>query len=90
LSTQDKLYPPVQGKTYSLFAAGGASERYYAEIKRLADVFLQRAPDEKRLLGLIQKVGKEPVLGGWKTRGRIVRPSDSSARRSSGLYPSIP
>jgi hypothetical protein len=69
LSNQEKLYKPVQGKTYSLFAEGDDSEHYYAEIKRLADVFLQRCPDGKRLLGLIQKVGERPFLLGLKTRG---------------------
>jgi hypothetical protein len=69
LSNHQKLYTPVQGKTYSLFAEGDDSERYYAEIKRLADVFLQRCSDEKRLLGLIQKVGKRPFLLGSKTPG---------------------
>jgi len=69
LSNHDKLYTPVQGKTYSLFAEGDDSEHYYAEIKRLADVFLQRCPDRKRLLGLIQKVGERPFLLGLKTTG---------------------
>ncbi len=64
-----KLYTPVQGKTYSLFAEDDDSEHYYAEIKHLADVFLQRCPDVKRLLGLIQKVGKKPFLLGLKTTG---------------------
>jgi hypothetical protein len=62
LSNQEKLYTPVQGKTYSLFAEGDDSEYYYTEIKRLADVSLQRCPDEKRLLGLIRKVGERPFL----------------------------
>ena len=65
----EKLYTPVQGKTYSLFAEGDDSEHYYAEIKRLADIFLQRCPDEKRLLDLIQKVGERPFLLGMKTTG---------------------
>ena len=65
----EKLYTPVQGKTYSLFAEGDDSEHYYAEIKRLADIFLQRCPDEKRLLDLIQKVGERPFLLGLKTTG---------------------
>src|SRR5450759_4352333 len=69
LSNHEKLYTPVQGKTYSLFAEGDDSERYYGKIKRLADVFLQQCPDEKRLLGLIQKVGKKPLLLGFKTTG---------------------
>lgn len=69
LPDHEKLYTPVQGKTYSLFAEDGDSERYYAEIRRLADVFLRRCPDEKRLLGLIQKVGEKPLLSGLKTTG---------------------
>jgi hypothetical protein len=69
LSNNEKLYTPVQGKTYSLFSEGADSELYYAEIKRLADVFLQRCPDERRLLGLIQKVGKRPFLLGLKIPG---------------------
>lgn len=69
LPNHEKLYTPVQGKTYSLFAEEGDSERYYAKIKRLADVFLRCCPDEKRLLGLIQKVGKKAFLSGLKTKG---------------------
>jgi len=67
LSNYDKLYTPVQGKTYSLFAEGDDIEHYYGEIKRLADVSLQRCPDGKRLLGLIQKVAERPFLLGLKT-----------------------
>ncbi len=69
MSDQQKLYTAVQGKTYSLFAEGDDSERYFAEIKRLADVFLQRCPDEKKLLGLIQKAEKKPFLLGLKVTG---------------------
>jgi hypothetical protein len=69
LLNHEKLYTPVRGKTYSLFAAGDDTSRYYAEIKRLADVFLQRCPDERKLLDLIQKVGKKPLLVGLKTTG---------------------
>ncbi len=67
LSNQGKLYTPVQGKSYSLFAEGDDSENYYAEIKRLADMFLWRCPDERRLLGLIQKAGKKTILLDLKT-----------------------
>ena len=35
----------------------------------MADVFLQRGPDEKRLLGLVQKVGERPWPLGLKTTG---------------------
>jgi hypothetical protein len=88
-SNPEKLYTPVQGKTYSLFAEGGDSEYYYAEIKRLADVFLQRCPDQKKLLGLIQKVGKKPLLLGLKTTGaerKTVKFVRESLRRSLSVY----
>jgi hypothetical protein len=69
LADQKQLYRPVQGKTYSLFAVGGDSERYFAEIKRLADLFLQRCPDENRLLRLIQKADRDSFLSGFKFTG---------------------
>ena len=64
-----KLEKPVQGKTYSLFAEGGDSERYFADIKRLADEFLQRYPDGVRLLSLIQQGGRKPWWLSLKTSG---------------------
>jgi hypothetical protein len=70
LSNQGKLYTPVQGKTYSLFAGDDAGEHYFAEIKRLADMFLTRVPDAPRLLALIQKLGKRPSLWGLKAGGK--------------------
>jgi hypothetical protein len=88
-SNPEKLYTPVQGKTYSLFAEGDDSKHYYAEIKRLADVFLQRCPDQKKLLGLIQKVGKKPLLLGLKTTGaerKTVKFVRESLRRSLSVY----
>jgi hypothetical protein len=68
LADQKQLYRPVQGKTYSLFAQGDDSERYFSEIKRLADLFLKRGPDPHRLLRLIQKGGKPFPLGLKTTR----------------------
>ncbi len=67
MSNPEKLYAPVRGKTYSLFGEGQDTEPYYGEIKRLADMFVQRCPDEKRLLSLIQKVGGKRFLLGLKT-----------------------
>jgi hypothetical protein len=89
LSNDRKLYTPVQGKTYSLFAEGDDPELYYAEIQRLADVFLQRCPDEKRLLALIQKLENRPILLGLKTTGadlqtlQLVR---ETLRQSLSIY----
>jgi hypothetical protein len=56
------FYKPVQGKTYSLFAAADSSERYFTEIRRLTDVFLELYPDAQRLLDLIRKAGKRSYL----------------------------
>ena len=89
MSNHEKIDTPVQGKTYSLFAEGGASERYYAEIKCLADVFLQRCPDQKRLLSLIRKVGKKPFLWGSKTTGadgKTLRFVRETLRQSLSIY----
>ena len=89
LSDHGKLYTPVQGKTYSLFAEDDDSERYFAEIKRLADMFLRRCPDEKRLLALIQQGGKKAFLSGWKTTGadrRTLRFVRETLRQSLSSY----
>jgi hypothetical protein len=89
LSNHENLYTPVQGKTYSLFAEGEDSERYYAKIKRLADEFLQRCPDEKRLLGLIQKAEKRALVWGSKITGpdrKILRFVQETLRQSLSSY----
>jgi hypothetical protein len=89
LSSHQKLYTPVQGKTYSLFAEGDDSERYFAKIKHLANVFLQRCPDEKRLLSLIQQVGKRSWLAGLKTSRadrQILQFVRKTLRQSLSIY----
>ncbi len=69
MSKFNKIYKPLRGKTYSLFGECGSSEHYYAEIKRLADMFLQHCPDERKLLRLIQKMGKRPLLSDLTAMG---------------------
>ena len=89
MSNPEKPYTPVQGKTYSLFAEGDDSEHYYREIKRLADVLLQRCPDEKRLLDLIQKGGKRPFLSGSKTteaERKTLQFARETLRQSLSIY----
>ena len=89
MSNHPTLYTPVQGKTYSLFAEGDASESYFVEIKSLADVFLQRCPDEKRLLGLIQKAGKRHYLSGLtttKTDRQTLKFIKETLRKSLSIY----
>ncbi len=43
------------GKTYSLYGETTGTDQYYSLIKDLTDLFLQKCPDEKRLLVQIQK-----------------------------------
>ncbi len=89
MSNHEKLYTPVQGKTYSLFAECDDSARYYAKVKHLADLFLQVCPDEKRLLGLIQKGGKRPLLLGSKSRKadkKILQFVQETLRQSLSIY----
>ncbi len=89
LSNHQKLYTPVQGKTYSLFTDDGASEHYYSEIKRLADLFSHRCPDQKRLLRLIQKVGKKSFLSGLtatETDRKTLRFVRETLRQSLSIY----
>ncbi len=57
-----------KGKTYSLFGNGAGTEKYYSTVKNLADLFLQRCPDAKRLLLQVRRAGeKEPL---FKKRGK--------------------
>jgi hypothetical protein len=89
LSSQVKLYTPVEGKTYSLFAEGGDSEGYYTAIKGLTDLFLQRLPDAKRLLALIQREGRKPFPFGWKTSQadrKTLRFVRQTLRESMSIY----
>ncbi|MEJ2366389.1 MAG: hypothetical protein P8017_17275, partial [Deltaproteobacteria bacterium] len=89
LSNHKKLYTAVQGKTYSLFAEGDDSERYFDKIKRLAKLFLQRCPDEKRLLGLIQEVGETTFLSRLKITGadrKIIQFVRECLRQSLSVY----
>jgi hypothetical protein len=89
LSSQVKLYRPLSGKTYSLFGEGDDSAGYFAAIKGLTDLFLQRGPDEKRLLSLIQQAGKKPARLGLKTTGadeQILQLVRKTLRESMSLY----
>jgi hypothetical protein len=89
LTEQKQLYLPVQGKTYSFFAEGGGSEPYFAEIKRLADLFLQHSPDAKKLLHLIQKAGKKPFLLTFQTtksERKILQFIKETLRQSLSIY----
>jgi hypothetical protein len=89
LSSRAKLYTRVEGKTYSLFADSDDGEPYFAAIKGLADLCLQRLPDEARLLGLIRQAGEKPLPAGLKTTGadrRILRFVRKTLRESMSVY----
>jgi hypothetical protein len=89
LRHQKRLYAPVRGKTYSLFADCDDSERYFAEIKHLADTFLQRCPDERRLLTLVRKAGMNPLIQGFKINGadrKTIRFVKETLRKSLSIY----
>jgi hypothetical protein len=89
LTNYEKLYLPVRGKTYSLFGVSDDPRLYFAEISHLADMFLDLCPDERKLLGLIQKAGKNPFPGGLKTSGadrKTLRLIRETLRQSLSLY----
>jgi hypothetical protein len=44
----------VSGKTYSLYDGNAQTGQYYITIKKITDLFLERCPDEKRLLSQVQ------------------------------------
>lgn len=46
-----------KGKTYSLFGNRKTTDEYYRVIRELTDLFLNKCPDEKRLLMQIRKAG---------------------------------
>ena len=69
MSDRGTVYKAVQGKTYSLFADQSSTDEYYRVIKKLADILLERSPDEKRLLFQIREAScGRHVLGGLLKR----------------------
>jgi hypothetical protein len=49
----------ISGKTYSLYGNHEDTDLYYRTIRNLADEFLKRCPDDKRLLSCLQKAGSK-------------------------------
>jgi hypothetical protein len=88
--TDDKrLYTPLRGKMYSLFAESDDSERYLAKIEHLVDMFLDRCPDARRLLDLVQKAGENPILRGLKVTGddrKTIQFVKETLRQSLSIY----
>jgi len=53
---------PFRGKTYSLCLDEQNSARYYELIRELTDKFLQRCPDEKKLLNYVRNASTQKSL----------------------------
>jgi hypothetical protein len=52
-------YRPIEGKTYNLFGKSTNTEQYYITIKGITNTLLKKIPDEKKLLKIIQAMGKK-------------------------------
>ncbi len=55
MAEREGRYKALSGKTYTLFGDSAGTERYYRAIRGLADMFLERCADERRLLFQIRK-----------------------------------
>ena len=52
----------IKGKTYSLYGSSAGTEHYYRNIRELADLYLERCPDQQALLAHIQRAGMDRSL----------------------------
>lgn len=89
MTNAGRLYPPVEGKTYSLFAEGDDPQLFFTKIKCLTDMFLELCPDEQRLMELIREAGRNPLLYGLKTGGahlKTLRFIRETLRKSLSIY----
>ena len=69
MTEQLTKHKTLRGKTYSLYGDTDATNQYYTVIRKLADVFLQKCHDEKKLLSQIQKIsGNNSFLGRFSGR----------------------
>jgi hypothetical protein len=62
MTRDDNKSGPFIGKTYSLYVNEAGTGQYYALIRKLADLFLKRCPDERELLRQIQYAGGKSLL----------------------------
>ncbi len=78
------------GKTYSLYGSEIGTNQYYSTIEELTDVFLQKCPDEKRLLSQIQKASSKRVflrrLSGRHTDRSLISFIKKTVRDSLSIY----
>jgi hypothetical protein len=74
IHTAGPSYPPVAGKTYSLFGSAPTTEPYYEQVRRLADEILRLVPGEESVLALLQKAVRRR-----RTLARAARRDDGTA-----------
>jgi len=89
LRDYEKLYHPLQGKTYSLFADRNDPQIYFARIKLLADTFLELYPDERKLLDLVRRAGKNWFFAGLESNGddrKTLRFIRKTLKQSLSIY----
>jgi hypothetical protein len=60
VAEQEKRNSAFSGKTYSLYGDTTETDKYYRLIRNLTDLFLQKCPDEEKLLSQIQKASDNP------------------------------
>jgi hypothetical protein len=73
---------PFSGKTYSLFDKETNTDQYYKTIRSLADSFLKKCPDEKKLLSHIQKAGSNRSFLNKITARNVDRAPISSIKKT--------
>ncbi len=59
MAAEDSKDKKITGKTYSLYGLNTETDQYYSLIEKLADLFLEKCPDEKKLLVQVQKAGSK-------------------------------
>ncbi len=74
MNDHENIQGPIIGKTYSLYADKNRTGDYYALIRKLTDLFLQKCPDEKSLLDQIQNAGVKSLLIKKLSRQQINKP----------------
>jgi hypothetical protein len=71
MTSQSGDPPALQGKTYTLFFSDASAEQYYDLIRNLTDSFLERCPDEKKLLSQIRNAsGNSSFIENLRRRDR--------------------
>jgi hypothetical protein len=74
MTGRENVRGPFAGKTYSLYGNETQTEHYYTLIGKLTNLFLQRCPDERKLLQQIQNAGGKSSLKKRLSGKQVDRP----------------